>query len=90
MKPDAGHIVDSLGWVHYQRGEYEQAVTQLERAVELLEVPDAVIYDHLGDAYARLNRIDKAREAWQKALETDPETTGVAEKLRSHSLNSAL
>lgn len=30
--------------------------------------PDATIYDHLGDAYAALKEMDKAREAWAKSL----------------------
>ncbi len=35
LKPNDGYIVDSLGWAHFQLGEYEEAVKQLERAVEL-------------------------------------------------------
>ena len=30
--------------------------------------PDATIYEHLGDAYAALKDMDKAREAWAKSL----------------------
>jgi tetratricopeptide (TPR) repeat protein len=36
LKPNDGYIIDSLGWAYYQLGDYEQAVTHIERAVELL------------------------------------------------------
>jgi len=35
QRPDDGYIVDSLGWAHYRIKEYDEAVKQLERAVEL-------------------------------------------------------
>ena len=35
QRPDDGYIVDSLGWAHYRIHEYDEAVKQLERAVEL-------------------------------------------------------
>ena len=86
LNPQAGHIVDSLGWVHYQRGDYEDAAAQLEEAVKLRQQePDPVIYDHLGDAYLKLNRIDDACEAWRKSLELDPEVEAVRGKLNLHS-----
>ena len=35
-RPDAGYIVDSLGWVLYRLGRYEDAVGHMETAVELM------------------------------------------------------
>ncbi|MCF8502422.1 MAG: tetratricopeptide repeat protein, partial [Rhodospirillum sp.] len=50
LRPKDGYIIDSLGWVHYRLGEYDEAVTTLERAIR--ETPDdPTINDHLGDAY---------------------------------------
>jgi tetratricopeptide (TPR) repeat protein len=48
--PDSGYIVDSLGWVLYRLGRYDEAVVQMEKAVQLLAV-DPVVNDHLGDVY---------------------------------------
>lgn len=70
-RPDAGFIVDSLGWVHYRLGNYEQAVTALERAVAL-EPGDPTINDHLGDALWRVGRRIEARFQWRHALGMDP------------------
>ncbi|NVJ99404.1 MAG: tetratricopeptide repeat protein [Alphaproteobacteria bacterium] len=70
--PEDGFIVDSLGWVHYLTGDYDQAVLHLERAVRL-QPTDPTINDHLGDAYWRVGRKIEARFQWRHALENDPE-----------------
>jgi tetratricopeptide (TPR) repeat protein len=35
LRPNDGYIVDSLGWAHYQLGNYEEAAELLERAAGL-------------------------------------------------------
>ncbi|MEO1040811.1 MAG: tetratricopeptide repeat protein [Pseudomonadota bacterium] len=70
INPNNGAIVDSLGWAHYQQGNFGAAITQLERAVEL-EPADAVITDHLGDAYFAVGRERDARYEWQRVLNLD-------------------
>jgi tetratricopeptide (TPR) repeat protein len=85
LRPDDGYIVDSLGWVHFRLGEYQEAVESLERAV-VLEPGDPVINDHLGDAYWRVGRQREARYQWQRVLTLDPEQDVIADveqKLRS-------
>ncbi len=66
LVPDDGAIVDSLGWVMFRSGDYDDAVKQLERAVSL-NANDATINDHLGDAYWRAGRQIEARSQWEKA-----------------------
>lgn len=72
LRPDSGHIIDSLAWALYKLGRYAEAVPLLERAVELLP-QEAVILDHLGDAYWRVGRRLEARYQWQRALVSKPE-----------------
>jgi tetratricopeptide (TPR) repeat protein len=72
QRPDDGYIVDSLGWAHYQLGEYEEAVKQLERAIEL-KPEDPTINDHLGDAYWRVGREREAHFQWAHARDLKPE-----------------
>lgn len=67
LEPRSGHIIDSLGWAHYQIGEYDEALDALERAVEL-EPDEFEILDHLGDVYWRLDRRIEARFEWKRAL----------------------
>lgn len=68
LKPDNGFIRDSLGWVHFRRGEYDEALEELRLAIQL-EPTDPNIYDHLGDVYRALNKPEEARRAYSKGLE---------------------
>lgn len=68
LAPGDGAIADSLGWAYYVRGDYATAMTYLVRAAEL-EPESSEIADHLGDAYARLDRMEDARREWNRALE---------------------
>jgi tetratricopeptide (TPR) repeat protein len=61
-------FLDSLGWVLYKKGNYQEARKYLEEAVAAPEGDDGVIWDHLGDVYERLGMREKAREAWRRAL----------------------
>ncbi len=70
-QPTNGAYVDSLGWVYFKQGKYEEAINQLEQAVRFLR--DPVIYEHLGDAYLKQNEIVKAIENWHKSLDLNSE-----------------
>ncbi|MEJ6396740.1 tetratricopeptide repeat protein [Yoonia sp. 208BN28-4] len=71
-QPDNGAIVDSLGWVYFQLGRYQDAVAPMERAASL-EPVDPVINDHLGDVYWAVGREIEAQFQWNRALSFDPE-----------------
>jgi len=70
-EPQNGAIVDSLGWVLFQRGEFDAAVGHLENAAALLPI-DPIINDHLGDAYWAVGRVIEAEFQWNRALSFDP------------------
>ncbi len=72
LRPRDGYIIDSLGWVLYRLGDYEEAVVHLERAVGLTPT-DPVINEHLGDAYWRVGRKREARFQWERALTFEPD-----------------
>jgi tetratricopeptide (TPR) repeat protein len=71
-RPRDGYITDSLGWVLYRLGDFENAVVHLERAVAL-EPGDPVINDHLGDAYWVVGRKLEARFQWLRSLSLEPD-----------------
>ncbi|MEM8920848.1 MAG: tetratricopeptide repeat protein, partial [Pseudomonadota bacterium] len=77
QRPDAGYIVDSLGWAYYRLGRYAEAVRYLEEAAEL-DPADPTINDHLGDAYWRVGRRDEARFQWARVLTLEAEAELVA------------
>lgn len=79
-QPNSGYITDSLGWVLYRLGRYQEAVVHMERAVELLPI-DPIINDHLGDVYWAVGRQREAEFQWHRALSFDPEPED-AERIR--------
>lgn len=68
------YIVDTVGWIYYQKENYVKAAEYLEKAHQAMPQV-AVIADHLGDAYVKLNKLEEAYEVYKKAMssETDPE-----------------
>lgn len=79
LEPDNAAYVDSLGWAHFQLGDYEEAREHLERAAAL-EGEDATIHEHLGDAYRALGRLDEARDRYRRALELDDDNAVTVER----------
>ncbi|MCB1101484.1 MAG: tetratricopeptide repeat protein [Kiritimatiellae bacterium] len=80
LEPDNPAFIDTLGWIYYQRGDYELARKELERAVGLLD-DDPTLHDHLGDTYHKLGRVDEALTHWGKALELEPGNAVIEEKI---------
>ena len=83
IEPDNGSYLDSLGWVEFRKGRFDQALADLLRAVKNMEHEDAVVFEHIGDIYLKLNRVPQALEAWQKAMKLDPKNKYLAEKIES-------
>ncbi|WP_376099937.1 tetratricopeptide repeat protein [Roseomonas sp. CCTCC AB2023176] len=84
LRPEDGNIIDSLGWALFRLGDIPGAIRWLERATEF-EPRNAVINDHLGDAYWAAGRQAEARFQWRRALglELEPgESTKIEAKLR--------
>jgi putative PEP-CTERM system TPR-repeat lipoprotein len=59
LAPRSGGFLDTLGWVHFKRGEYNEAVRYLETAVEGIPGSSTVRF-HLGMAYYEQGQLDKA------------------------------
>jgi tetratricopeptide (TPR) repeat protein len=67
LKPEDGYIQDTLGWIYFKRGEYNEAIKVLEVAFQL-KPDESVIADHLGDAYYQANMVDRAIKMYRKAV----------------------
>jgi tetratricopeptide (TPR) repeat protein len=73
--------VDSLGWAFYRLGKYEDALREMERAIEL-KPSDPVINDHLGDVYWKVGRKLDASFQWNHARDLNPEPEDLPKILR--------
>jgi tetratricopeptide (TPR) repeat protein len=84
LDPSNGAYLDTLGWVYFRQGRYEESLTELLRASELMQEPDPVILDHIGDVYGKLGKTADAVLYWNKAIQLDPKNQSITEKLDSH------
>lgn len=80
-EPDNGFYIDSLGWVLYKKGDYRGAAKELERAITKVG-EDAVILEHLGDAYAALSRYKDALAAYRHSSKLQ-DNAALREKIES-------
>jgi tetratricopeptide (TPR) repeat protein len=71
LDPNNGAYLDSLGWLDYRKGKYDEALSQLLRAAQSLTRDDPIVFEHIGDTYSKLNRVPQALEFWQKAIALD-------------------
>jgi predicted Zn-dependent protease len=82
--PENPYYMDSMGWVYYKQGRGEEAVDLIQKAIYGMETDDAVLRDHLGDAYLLKGDVTRARKEWQRALRLDPDMPGLQQKLDQH------
>ncbi len=79
--PNNGAYIDTLGWLEFREGKFDQALSDLLRAAQKLTRDDPVVLEHIGDACAKLNKSAQALDAWQKALNLVPQNKKLADKI---------
>ncbi|MEH6472779.1 MAG: tetratricopeptide repeat protein [Halopseudomonas sp.] len=80
LKPEDPAILDSMGWVQYNLGDYSLALQYLLRAYEYF--PDPEIASHLGQVYWKMGQQDKAKQVWADALKRSPKSPQIIEAMR--------
>ena len=60
---------DSLGWLYYKQGRFQEAVQWLKLSMKLDNQQSATIHDHLADALWRVALYETAKQQWELALE---------------------
>jgi len=81
---DNAAYVDSLGWWHFKKGDYPNALKELQRAVSLLrdlKSEDAEIIEHIAQVYLKMLDLDKAREYFEKARDLQPADERVLKRI---------
>jgi tetratricopeptide (TPR) repeat protein len=73
--PHDPRIMDTLGWVYYQKGLYDSAIDQFTDSLEKTPASAPVLY-HLGLAYLRKGDITRAKAQFEKALKIDKNFAG--------------
>jgi tetratricopeptide (TPR) repeat protein len=75
LHPGDGMVADTLGWILYKRGDYQQALALVQESAD--KVPDnPEIQFHLGMASYMMGQTEAARIALQKAAKATQGFTG--------------
>jgi len=81
LEPRNAAFLDSMGWLFFRQGRYQEAKQHLADAIEI-DDSVAEMHVHLGDVLSALGDRDNAREAYRAALRLDPANRTVERKLR--------
>ncbi|MCG8565113.1 MAG: tetratricopeptide repeat protein [Desulfobacterales bacterium] len=71
-------IMDTLGWVYYQKALYDSAIQEFEACIRK-SPKNPIFHYHLGLAFNKLGRMEKSRAALKRALELNPDFPGAQE-----------
>lgn len=71
INPDDPAIIDSVGWLYFRQGRYEESIETLRRAYKIL--PDSEIAAHLGEVLWVSGDQNSATRVWEEALKVSPD-----------------
>ena len=71
LSPNDHYMLDSLGWVHYRKGNLSKAAGYLQQAYLLN--PDPEIAAHWGEVLWHQGQHDQAKRIWDEALRNYPD-----------------
>ncbi len=87
INPTAPHILDSMGWILFKEGDLKGAEEYVERASRQYE--DAEIFSHLAAIFEKQGKTAMAKQMYERALELDPDSKAIKQKLSNFPSNGA-
>ncbi len=85
VDPENGAFLDTLGWIYYMQGRYADALNELQKARAFVG-DDSAVWEHLGDTYLKMGNLDEASKHWKKALELEPDSQRLIERLEANGI----
>ncbi|MDQ6995315.1 MAG: tetratricopeptide repeat protein [Mariprofundaceae bacterium] len=85
LKPNDGYYLDSLAWVYYQQGQYQQAIKLQRQSLAIIK-DDATMQEHLGDMLWKSGQHNAAIQQWKLAITLKPEKPKVLQYKIKHGL----
>jgi tetratricopeptide (TPR) repeat protein len=80
--PQQYEVISGLGYAHYLKEEFPEAVQYLERAMTLRPA-DTALLNALGESFLKVGTPEKAKQALQRSLEMNPDQEAIKELLAS-------
>lgn len=87
--PENPTYLDTLAWILYLKGQYDDALQLQEKAIGKIEEvgsDSGEYWDHLGDIQYKLGMKDKALENWKKAKANGSDNPRLDEKIKTKKL----
>jgi tetratricopeptide (TPR) repeat protein len=81
LDPTSGAFIDTLGWIYFMQGKYDDALKSIGKASEILP-DDPTIIEHMGSVHDKLGEPEKALEYWKQSFALDPTNEALATKLK--------
>jgi tetratricopeptide (TPR) repeat protein len=79
-EPDNAAFLDTIGWINYRLGFYDEAKYYLEKSLNIND-KNPVILEHMADIYAKINRHSDALNLYKKILKIDSENIKIKNKI---------
>lgn len=80
LKPGDAAIIDSMGWVAFKMGRFDEALAYLHEAFALY--PDPEVAAHLGEVLWAKGQKQEAKNIWETNLTKNPKAPEILETLK--------
>ena len=80
ISPNDFYILDSMGWVMYRLGRFEESIKYLNKAREIRDDPEVAA--HLGEVLWVMGNKDEARQLLQNAIRDTPNDERLLEVIK--------
>ena len=80
LDPDLAASYTNLGYIYYLDGYYVEAVAMYEEALDRAQ-DSSIAWTNLGNAHFKMQNLNRAREAWERAVALDADNRGAARNL---------
>jgi len=84
LRPEDAAITDSMGWVLYRLGRFEESIVYLRKAFALF--PDPEVAAHLGEVLWVVGEQEEAKTIWTETLDKNPDDAFIPETMRRFKL----
>lgn len=85
LNPGVSSFEDTYGWILYQQGKYNDALTWVQRALEHDET-NGELLEHLGDILFRLGRTQEALSKWKEAEKLGGASKNIQQKIQQQKI----
>ncbi|WP_167367246.1 tetratricopeptide repeat protein [Solemya elarraichensis gill symbiont] len=80
LMPESPAILDSMGWVLFRMGRYDESISYLQQAAEINA--DGEITAHLGEVLWHSGKREEAMSVWKSGLEREPDNRHIVEAMK--------